>query len=426
MKKNKKTVLIVDDDKIILDMLEEKLNTKIKNVKILKALTYKEAVKHILKKGQVINVAILDLNLPDVKSGDIIKFAMGKGIPTIVLTGTFNENLKQTLLKHNILDYIVKGGKRGINHAVNSVDRVLKNYDINILIVDDSAVQLSQAVNILKKMKFNVITATNGIEAYGIIKNSDIKISLVLTDFHMPKMDGMDLTLKIREEYNKDELGVIIISSNNTPEISTQFISIGANDFINKPYSEIEVITRINSNLELLELFQKTKDMANKDFMTGAYNRRFFFDSGQSIFGKAKREKKDIAVAMFDIDKFKNINDTYGHDVGDVAIIEVANILNENLRDTDLMARFGGEEFCVLLEDISLEDVEILFEKIRGIFENNIIKINDSEIKFTTSIGICYGMEEDLEAMIKRSDDGLYYCKNNGRNQIAINKANIK
>ena len=422
--KNKdiKTVLIVDDDPIILDMLEEKLNNKIKNINILKALTYKEGMKHILTKDQTISVAILDLNLPDVEDGALVEFAMKKGIPTIVLTGTMDENLKQTLLDNDILDYIIKGGKRGINHAVNSVDRVLKNYDTNILVVDDSSVQLSIAVTILEKMKFNVTTAMNGLEAYGTLQNSGIKFSLVLTDFNMPKMDGMDLTLKIREEYDKDELGVIVLSANETPEISSQFISIGANDFINKPYSEIEVITRINSNLELLELFEKTRDMANKDFMTGAYNRRFFFDSGQAIYGKAKREKKDICVAMFDIDKFKNINDTYGHDVGDVAICEVANILNENLRDSDLMARFGGEEFCVLLENISLEEVERLFEKIRAVFENNIIKINGLEIKFTTSIGICYGIEDDLEAMIKKSDDGLYYCKNNGRNQIAINK----
>jgi len=421
--KDKKTVLIVDDDPIILDMLEEKLNNKIKNINILKALTYKEGMKHILTKNQTISVAILDLNLPDVEDGALVEFARKKEIPTIVLTGTMDENLKQTLLGNNILDYIVKGGKKGINHAVNSVDRVLKNYDINILVVDDSTIQLSMAVTILEKTKFNVTTATNGLEAYGILHNSEKKFSLVLTDFNMPKMDGMDLTLKIREEYDKDELGVIVLSANETPEISSQFISIGANDFINKPYSEIEVITRINSNLELLELFEKTKDMANKDFMTGAYNRRFFFDSGEAIFEKAKRDKKDLVVAMFDIDKFKNINDTYGHDVGDVAICEVANILNENLRDSDLMARFGGEEFCVLLENISLEDVEILFEKIRVVFEDNIIKTNGLEIKFTTSIGICYGLEDNLEAMIKKSDDGLYYCKNNGRNQIAINKS---
>jgi diguanylate cyclase (GGDEF)-like protein len=419
---NKRTVLIVDDDKVVLEILEAKLNQSIQNITILKALTYKEAVKHILNKEIVIDAAVLDLNLPDVETGAIVDFAMKKNIPTIVLTGTMDETLKKALVQNDIVDYIIKGGKRGIDHAIVSVDRILKNKDINILLVDDSAVQVKIAQNILEKMKFNVTTAVDGLEAYGILQNSDTKFSLVLTDFNMPNMDGMDLTLKIREEYGKDELGVIVISANDTPEISSQFISVGANDFVNKPYTEIEVMTRINSNLELLELFQKTKDMANKDFMTGAYNRRFFFDSGQAIYGKAKREKKDICVAMFDIDKFKNINDTYGHDVGDVAICEVANILNENLRDSDLMARFGGEEFCVLLENISLEEVERLFEKIRAVFENNIIKINGLEIKFTTSIGICYGIEDDLEAMIKKSDDGLYYCKNNGRNQIAINK----
>ena len=162
--------------------------------------------------------------------------------------------------------------------------------------------------------------------------------------------------------------------------------------------------------------------MANKDFMTGAYNRRYFFETGQFIFEKAKRNKKDIAVAMFDIDKFKNINDKYGHDVGDTAIIEVSNILNKHLRASDLMARFGGEEFCVLLENINVTDLEIIFEKIRLIFEQNIIKINNYEIQFTTSIGIYYGIEDDLESMIRKSDDALYFCKNNGRNQIAINK----
>ena len=420
--KNIKTILIVDDDPLIIQLLKDKLLSKINNLNILSALTYKDAVKHIIDKEFDIDVAILDLNLPDVENGAIVDYAMKKDIPTIVLTGTDNANLKKILIENKILDYIIKGGKRGIDHAVDSAIRLIKNQGRNILVVDDSNVQLTKAVQILNHMKFNVVTATNGLEAYGILHNSNVKFSLVLTDFNMPKMDGMDLTLKIREEFDKDELGVIVLSANDTPELSSQFISVGANDFLNKPYSEIELTTRINSNLELLDLFEKTRDMANKDFMTGAYNRRYFFEAGQSIFGKAKRAEKDLVVAMFDIDKFKNINDTYGHDVGDVAIIEVANVLNKHLRETDLMARFGGEEFCVLLENISLEDVEMLFEKIRMVFENNVIKINDLEIKFTTSIGICYGMESDLEEMIKKSDEGLYFCKNNGRNQIAINK----
>ncbi|MEA3353117.1 MAG: diguanylate cyclase [Campylobacterota bacterium] len=419
-----KNILIVDDDRVTLTMLENTLKRDIKNINILQASSYKEALKHILNNNITIHVAILDLHLPDVKDGDLVDYAVKKNIPSIVLSGMLNETFKQTILEKDIIDYIPKEGVQGINSAVLMAKRVLNNYNTYVLIVDDSATQLSIAKKMLENLKLNILTAKDGIEALDIINNNDKKISLVVTDYNMPNMNGMELTLKIREKYQKDQLGIIVISANDTPEIPTKFIKIGANDFINKPYSQIEVTTRVNSNLEILELFEQTRDMANKDFMTGAYNRRFFFESGQAIFGKAKRDKRDIVVAMFDIDKFKNINDTYGHDVGDVAICEVANILNKHLRSSDLMARFGGEEFCVLLEKISLKDTEQLFEKIRKAFEENIINIDDLSIKFTTSVGICYGLEDDLDKMIKVADDGLYYCKNNGRNQIAVNKHN--
>ena len=418
-----RTILIVDDNAIILNLLEQKLHNKIDNINILKAKTYKDGVKHILNENSNIDIAILDLNLDDVDDdGALVKFALAKDIPTIVLTGIVDEKLKRILIEENILDYILKQDQKGLEHAVNKVDRILKNYNTNVLAVDDSALQLAQLKDILERMGLNVYTATNGIEAYDILTHGNIKFSLVLTDYNMPKMDGMDLTLKIRDTFDKDHLGVIVLSASDTPYIATQFIGIGANDFIYKPYTHIEVMTRINANLELLDLFEQTRDMANKDFMTGAYNRRYFFEAGNTIFTKAKRDNRNLAVVMFDIDKFKNINDTYGHDIGDITICEVANILNAHLRSSDLMARFGGEEFVVLLEDITLDDTHSLFEKIRKIFEENIITTDLEDINFTVSIGICYGLEDNLEGMIKKADDGLYYCKNNGRNQIAINK----
>lgn len=269
-------------------------------------------------------------------------------------------------------------------------------------------------------MNLNVIMASNGKEALEIIKNSEKTFSLVLTDYHMPIMDGMELTFRLREIYDKDELGIIALSSNTTLEIATEFLKIGANDFINKPYLETEVVTRINSNLDLIDLFKKTKDMANKDFLTGLYNRRYFFESGDSILKKSIRAKKNLALAMFDIDKFKNINDTYGHEVGDMAICEVGKIIDKYLRQSDLVARFGGEEFCILIDNISYKDSKSLFEKIRLAFENNVITINNIELKFTVSIGVFYGLNENLEEMIKIADEGLYYCKNNGRNQVKI------
>jgi diguanylate cyclase (GGDEF)-like protein len=415
-----KTILIVDDDPVIISLLEMKIIKNIKNVKILKASNYKESIKYILSKDEDIDVAIIDLYLPDVKDGAVVDFALKKDIPTFVLTSDDNQETEVRLSKKPIIEYIRKSSEKSIDYTVKSIDRILKNADTNVLIVDDSPLQLNNALTMVEKLKLNVTTAMNGQEALDIILSGEKKFSLVLTDYNMPIMDGMELTTKIREKYGKDELGIIVLSINDSPEIPTQFLKMGANDFINKPYTALEVSTRINSNLEILDLFEKTRNLANRDFLTGAFNRRYFFDSGEAIFAKAKRKNNNVTVAMFDIDKFKNINDKYGHDVGDIAIQKTTEIINSNMRSSDLMARFGGEEFCIIVEDIALEDTKILFEKIRMCFEQNTIKVMDVEFSFTISIGVCYGMKDSLEEMIKIADKELYRCKNEGRNRVSI------
>lgn len=413
-------LLIIDDDKVVLSILKEKCQSHCQ-VEILTAMSYKEGVRHILENKGNIHAAIVDLNLPDAHKGEMADFTLAKEIPTVILTGIFDENLKNKLMHNDILDYIHKDGKKGLNNAISSIERVLQNYGITVLVVDDSKVQRDLLKDILESIKLNVLTASDGEEALELIKNKENNISLVLTDYNMPKMDGMELTIAIREVYDKDELGIIVLSSiDHNDDIATQFIKIGANDYLDKPYKKTAVTTRVNSIFHTLDLFRKTKELSYTDFMTGAYNRRYFYSSGQAIFDKAKREKRDLVVATLDIDKFKNINDTYGHDVGDICIIRVVELLQHTLRSSDLVARFGGEEFVVLLENISKDDVEILFEKIRVKFEENEISSGKDTIKFTTSIGICYGMKDTLDEMIKVADDALYYCKENGRNQILI------
>ncbi len=412
-----KNILIADDNHLILDMLEMVLKKELNNINILKATSYKEALKHILNQQANIHVAIIDRDFPDAVDGAVVDMALNKKIPTIVLSGNYET---EQMIKKDIIDYIKKDGKIGIYTAVKTAKRILENYNTTVLIVDDSITQVEILKEILGKLKLNILTADNGEDALNIIESHNNKISLVLTDYNMDKIDGMQLVLKLRETYAKDELGIIVLSASDSLNIPIQFLRIGANDYITKPYNEIEVTTRVNSNLEILELFEKTKDLANKDFLTGLYNRRFFFEVGNKVFEKAKRKNSNIAVAMCDIDKFKSINDTYGHDVGDIAICEVARILSQNLRQSDLLARFGGEEFCILLENISVEEVQIVFEKIRKKFESNTLEVGNTSLTFTISIGVCCSLEHSLETMIKIADEGLYFCKNNGRNQVKI------
>ena len=411
-------VLFVEDSSTILALIKLELR-KHPYIEPYFATSYKEAMHLIRKNGGNFHAALLDLTLPDSKDGDVVKLALSHNIPSIVLSATLDKLLKDTILKMDIIDFVIKDDPGSIEFALKSIARVLTNYDKTVLVVDDSKTYRTVISNALKKINLNILEAQNGKEALEVLEKNK-QISLIVTDLEMPVMDGLELTLNIRKKYKKDQISIIAISSVQNQESTTKFLKFGANDFIHKPFSDNEIITRINSNIELLELFSQIRDMANKDFLTGMFNRRYFFDNGESILEKNIRKNTDITVAMVDIDKFKNINDTYGHDIGDIAIKEVANILEKNLRKSDLVARFGGEEFCILLEDISLEEVNNLFEKIRESFQNNVINIETTTLSYTVSTGIYYGIGDNLDNMVKSADEALYDSKENGRNRVTV------
>lgn len=414
-----KKILVVDDSETLLSSLKQKFD-EYEEIEVIYAKSYNEAMKIVRLDHKNIDVALLDINLPDAPDGQIISLAKSNDIPIIVLTGTLNKKIREKIQRKHVINYILKNKPSSVDLAVKAVVTTLENQNKTILVVDDSKTYRESLRVILDKMNLNIIEAENGEQALDILKDTKENISVVITDYEMPKMNGLDLVVKIRELYDKNMLGIIAMSNHEDKDLIDDFLTFGANDFIDKSFSSSEVIAKVNSNLELLGLFKQITDMANKDFMTGSYNRRYFFDSGNAIFSKAKRKGVSVAVAMIDIDKFKNINDTYGHDIGDIAIKEIKKILDRNLRLSDLTARFGGEEFCILLEDISVEDIKKLFEKIRQEFENNVIDANGVKITYTVSFGIAYGMSDLLDDMVKLSDDALYYSKENGRNQVTI------
>ena len=274
----------------------------------------------------------------------------------------------------------------------------------------------------LEKLHVNVLEAHNAQEAISILHESNFYIPLIITDYEMPNMNGMELTMELRQSFSKDRLSIIALSGNEDNKIATEFLRHGANDFIKKPYTSEEFAVRINVNLELVDLFRQGKETASKDYLTGLYNRRFFFESGVPLLQKAKRKKLPVAVAMIDIDHFKLINDTHGHDVGDIAIKEIGVVLNRLLRKSDLISRFGGEEFCIFMEEISLEDISNKLQIIRAEFENNIIQTPSTPISYTVSIGLFYGHGKSLEDLVILSDAALYEAKENGRNRVVIHK----
>jgi diguanylate cyclase (GGDEF)-like protein len=166
---------------------------------------------------------------------------------------------------------------------------------------------------------------------------------------------------------------------------------------------------------------KKLETMASKDFLTDLYNRRFFADLANNTINLAKRQAKDFSSLMIDIDKFKNVNDTYGHSTGDEVLKALAYVLVKNTRASDIVARFGGEEFVILLPDTDIAGAKIIAQKIRQRVESQPLQINGTSINYTISIGVSQfnkDIDTVIDTVLDRADKALYKAKNSGRNQV--------
>ncbi|MEA5509608.1 sensor domain-containing diguanylate cyclase [Crocosphaera sp. UHCC 0190] len=173
----------------------------------------------------------------------------------------------------------------------------------------------------------------------------------------------------------------------------------------------------IETHLALLYKNQELENIANKDWLTQLYNRRYFFIVGEKFYQNAKRRNLFLSISMIDIDFFKNINDNYGHDGGDFILKEFSKILIKNTRKADIVSRFGGEEFCILLTNCNLENAILVCERIRKELEINKFEYQTNKISVTISCGISSVLEGSLEKMVNKADAMVYKAKKNGRNQ---------
>jgi len=411
-----KRILIVEDSKTLAKLLAKKIESSLE-YRVDVAYNFSEA-KLFLKKYTYF-VALLDINLPDAPNGEIVDYVLNKGIRAIVLSGNIDKNFRKKMLEKNIIDYVNKGGVNDINYIIHTLGRLEKNQNHKVLVVDDSMVFRNQMKTMLENLFYEVITVAHGEEALGML-NSHLNISMVITDYYMPVMNGLELTNEIRKNYNKTELCIIAISSNNDEEINALFLKQGANDYIKKPFSKEEFSCRINNSIEALENIQFITNHANRDFLTGLYNRRYFFENMNEYMQDISTSGERFAVAMLDIDFFKKINDTYGHDVGDRVIIAISEVLRANTNYRDIVARFGGEEFCIVLKNINQYSVPEILENLRKEVEDFVFVLDEAnKIKFTISIGASYHDSSDtLEETINQADINLYNAKQSGRNQV--------
>ena len=412
-----KRILIVEDNKTLAKLIAKKIEQSLK-YEVDIAYKLSEAKLFLKKYDYFIN--LLDINLPDAPNGEVVDYAISKGNHVIVLSGNIDKEFRKKILKKNIIDYVNKTGIDDINYIIQTLQRLEKNQKHKVLLVDDSMIFRKTMKDMLENLFYKVLTVAHGEEALGMLSvNPDIE--LVITDYNMPVMNGLDLTREIRKEYNKSQLCIIAISSNNDEDTNALFLKQGANDYISKPFSKEEFSCRINNSIEALENIQLITNHTNRDFLTGLYNRRYFFEDMQNYVEDIKESGEKFAIAMIDIDFFKKINDTYGHEIGDKVIVCLSELLRTGTSYRDLVSRFGGEEFCIVLKNINKYSAIDIFERLRSKVETfNFTTESGENIKFTISVGAAMHNNDSLEETINQADMMLYNAKQNGRNQVVF------
>jgi len=241
-------ILIVEDNKTLAKLISKKIIAALK-FEVDVAYNLSEAKLFLHKYNYF--VTLLDINLPDAPNGEVVDYTLSKGQRVIVLSANIDKSFRENILKKNILDYVNKSGVDDIHYIIQTIQRLKKNKKHTIMVVDDSLVIRKQLKMTLENMFFNVIAVAHGEEALTMLKSKEI--TLVLTDYNMPVMNGLELVYEIRKRFNKDVLSIIALSSDSDSEIVSLFLKKGANDYIKKPFSKEEFSCRINNTVEALE-----------------------------------------------------------------------------------------------------------------------------------------------------------------------------
>jgi two-component system cell cycle response regulator len=298
--------------------------------------------------------------------------------------------------------------------------------EFRILVVDDSPIYRKLVEQSLSKDHYSLLFARNGREALAVF--SEHRPAIVITDWTMPDFSGPELCQRIRRDFRERYAYLILLTSNAEKAQVIEGLAAGADDYLTKPFHEGELLARVGVGRRLIELHRQVEtknrqleELALTDPLTGLPNRRAVDVWASRQLSAAARHGFPMWVAMADLDHFKKINDSFGHDAGDVVLKGFAEVLTANTRRSNICGRLGGEEFLLVLTHADKQQAETAVERIRQVFAERSFAFEGGIARATVSFGIS-GFEgsaaPEFAALLSRADAALYAAKSKGRNRI--------
>jgi diguanylate cyclase (GGDEF)-like protein len=289
-----------------------------------------------------------------------------------------------------------------------------------LLVVDDEADAREVLAEALSP-EYEVVAASNGEEAVEAARAEHPDV--VLMDLTMPKLDGLQALERLRADPATADIPVIFVSGQSDDAIKVRSLDLGAVDYLQKPFSERELRARVERTLRLVRSQLALRELAQTDPLTGLANLRAFRARLEEEVKRARRYRTPLTCVMADMDHLKPVNDQLGHAAGDRAIAAVASVLREELRETDFGARYGGDEFVVLLPHTSAEEGRVFAERACARLHGTELELGGRRIPVGASFGVAClpeGAELGPEALLRAADDALYAAKRAGRGRVVL------
>lgn len=298
---------------------------------------------------------------------------------------------------------------------------------MKILIAEDDFISCKALENNLKEWGYDVVTARDGNQAWELARTNDIRLAIL--DWNMPGIDGIELSQKIRNEYKEEDskyVYIILLTGRGGQDDIIQGLSTGADDYMTKPYSFVELKYRVQNGERIIKNEDKRIKLASLDNLTKLWNRNKIFDFLDTELQRGERENTPTGVVMIDIDHFKQINDRYGHLIGDEVLVEVADRLKNAIRPYDRIGRYGGDEILVVLPKCGKKEAKNIAKRLYDSVVKVRIPTEVGSLKINISIG-CVSNENFQQAskmqLVQASDNALLSAKKKGRDRIILSKS---
>ncbi len=304
-----------------------------------------------------------------------------------------------------------------------------------LLLVEDSEAQGAHIRATLERQGYEVLWAQSGIEGLKLARSE--KPDLIVLDVVMQDMDGLAVCRWLKMSGESRDIPIIMLTVRGELQERVEGLNIGADDYLAKPFADEELEARIfaalrvkaaeidlkKRNSELQSMLHHVEALAITDPLTGLFNRRRFDDVLKREFAITKRYMNPLSCLMVDVDYFKRINDLYGHDAGDRVLCGVANRLTARLREVDTAARFGGEEFAILLPQTPKQGALVVAERMAAVVRREHFDFDDGSASVTVSVGVAESRDvtgSSPDSLVKAADSALYLAKSRGRDQVVV------